>query len=277
MRKTRTIKAPALPASLMKELAALVRSSAKSHVAIPKGYRPSVDNTRVPHPTLPQKGPLTKAQQWRSLLWMIDTAQAHGDEALRGLTIALARMIQAEAFAVLFLDARPHRSPDGSQDDLLWDKNLPITQNGRSLASLLVNRRKREYFELCASAVIANFWEPWRLVRAFQNLGPTCAWGAWCQSLNHHAVVWHPWPLIWIDNGNHSTTAAILKGGGKIQCEASFDAEPLLRVVTTNGRHWFGENGRKLSPVYSLPMAGILEIGRRLIQSKERPRSRKPP
>jgi hypothetical protein len=76
--------------------------------------------------------------------------------------------------------------------------------------------------------------------------------------------------LLWIDNGNHSATAAMLKDGGAIRCEASFDATPLLRVVSTNGRLWFGENQRVLGLVRSLPMADIVEVGRRLVRLSDR-------
>lgn len=266
-------KEPRLPASLIAELVASAEGDgkSKSFLALPKVHRRSrVANTRVPAPKLPARGALTRAQQWRSLLWMIDTAQAHGAKALRGLSIALARMVQADAFNVLFLDARPHRSPDGSIDDLLWDRNQPITAAGERLVDLLALRGRRRRLELASTATIANVWERWRLARALQCLGPACAWGAWRQDTNHHAVAWYPWPMLWIDNGNHSATAALLKGGGVIRCEASFDATPLLRVVTTDGRRWFGENRRVLGPVHSLAMAGIVEVGRRLVQLSDR-------
>lgn len=263
----------ALPDSLTAELIASAKREGKSFVARPKVLRRSaIAETRIPEPKLPARGLLRKTQQWRSLRWMVDTAQAHGVDALRGLSIALARMIQADAFGVLFLYARPHRSPNGSVDDLLWDRNQPITETGQRLADLLTPRTSRDRLELDATAAITNIWERWRLARALQHLGPFCTWGAWRQDENHHAVVWYPWPLVWIDNGNHSTTAAILKGGGAIRCEASFDATPLLRIVTTDGRRWFGENRRVLGRVRSLPMAGIVEIGRRLVQLKDRRR-----
>lgn len=266
-------KEPKPVASLIAELVASAGGDgkSKSFVALPKTHRRSrVADTRVPEPKLPARGALTRARQWRSMLWMIDTAQAHGIRALRGLTVALARMIQAQAFNVLFLDARPHRSPDGCVDDLLWDRNQPITDAGERLTDLLMLRKRGGRLELQTTAAIANVWERWRLARALQCLGPGCAWGAWRQDKNHHAVVWHPWPLLWIDNGNHSATAAMLKGGGMIRCEASFDATPLLRVVSTDGRRWFGENRRMLGRVHCLPMGGIVEIGRRLVQLSDR-------
>ena len=97
---------------------------------------------------------------------------------------------------------------DGTIDDLLWDRRRPITRTGQCLQDLLKPRRVRDRVDLGAAAVISNIWEPWRLARAFQHLRLSGTWDVWKQETNHHAIAWHPWPLIWIDNGNHSATAA---------------------------------------------------------------------
>lgn len=220
---------------------------------------------RVPPPELRRQGKLSQKDQWRSLLWMIDTAQVHGPNALRTLSVALARIIQVDAFKSLFFDARPHHSSDGSVDDLLWGEETAITKDGRRLGDLLIRRRGRDEINLGRAVVIAKIWEPWRLARAFQCLGRGSTWGPWKQNHNHRAFSWHPWPLVWVYNGNHSSTAANLKGGGILRCEASYDAAPLLALVRTDGVRWFGENGMVLGSVHSLPMAGIMEIGRRLL------------
>lgn len=240
----------------------------KSSVVLSKRQRKDkVSATHIKRPTLPARKTLTPAQQWRAHLWMIDTAHAQGEQALRGLAIALARMIQADAFGVLFFDTRPGVTSRGNVDDLLWDRTCPVTNDGRSLHELLKPRRERRQYDLGTTALIANVWEPWRMARALECLGPEGEWGEWRQDRhNHFATVWHPWPLVWVCNGNHSATAAALKGGGSLQCEEAFDATPLLDVVSTNGRQWFGEDGRVLGRVHSMPMAGIIEIGRRLVQ-----------
>lgn len=219
-------------------------------------------------PDLPKKGRLRREHRWQSLLWMINTAESHGRSGLIGLTVALTRMIQADAFATLFYDARPHRSPLGRIDSLLWGRDKLVVENSRR-DDLLTSLSDARTFELSTTAVIAAFWEPWRLARAMQNVGRDDAWGSWQQDSNHYAVAWDPWPLVWISNGNHSATAALLKGGGAITCEEHLDASPLLRVVRTDGHRWYGEFDRDLGPVRSLPMAGIIEIGRRLVHPFE--------
>jgi hypothetical protein len=258
---------PAVLKELMTDVAA--NGAGKSSLVLPKRQRKDkVSATHVTRPKLPPKRTLTRAQQWEAHLWMIDTAQARGHRALRGLAVALARMIQADAFGVLFFDTRPGVTSRGNVDDLLWDRTCPVTKDGRTLRELLRPRRDNHQYDLATTALITNVWEPWRMARALECLGPDGEWGQWRQDPhNHFATVWHPWPLVWVSNGNHSTTAAALKGGGAIVCEESFDATPLLRVISTDGKHWFGEDGRVIGRVHSLPMAGIVEIGRRLALS----------
>lgn len=172
-------------------------------------------------------------------------------------------------FGVLVFDTREGISARTTVDDLLWDRSLAITHKGERIEDLLAATSNSQRFDLGTVALITRAWAPWRMARALQNLGPGCRWAKWKQDrLNHVAAVWHPWPLLWVSNGNHSATAAALKGGGRIKCEEAFDATPLLRVVTTNGRQWFGQGGQVLGRVRSMPMAGIFEIGRRLIRLK---------
>lgn len=218
-------------------------------------------------PDLPPSGNLDRSQQWQSLIWMIATAGSHGESALRGLTIALTRLIQAEAFSALFYDARPHRNPLGDFDELLWDRDKQVVGKKRR-DQLLVGTKDAGPIDLASTAVIAAIWEPWRLMRALGNLGPEDPWGPWQQSANHSAVYWAPWPLVWVYNGNHSSTAAMIKSGGSLVCDAHYDATPLISAIHTDGVRWYGEADRDLGPVNSLPMAGIIEIGRSLIQGQ---------
>jgi hypothetical protein len=268
----KSVKKPLLPKDILDDLVGGRPQEGPSFLARLKMPDRKRSPMRVERPVLPKYRRLTVLEQWTSLRWIIDTAETHGTHALRGLTVALSRMIQAQAFETLLMDARPFREPLGNVEQLLWDESQPVAKDGRRLADLMSRRRVRDRINLTATAVIAKIWEPWRLARALQNLGPGLGWGPWRQDNNHHAVAWHPWPLVWVYNGNHSVATATLRGGGELKCEASFDASPLLRLVTTDGESWFGEDRRVLGPVRSLPMAGIVEIGRRLTRSKAQSR-----
>jgi hypothetical protein len=108
-------------------------------------------------------------------------------------------------------------------------------------------------------------WERWRLFKSLHNLGEGREWGAWRQDLNHFGVAWKPWPMVWVSNGNHSTMAALVRGGGKFKCYEAYDFKPVLAAVKTDGRNWLRQDtGAVLEPVRPMPMADIFEIGQRL-------------
>lgn len=221
---------------------------------------------RLPYPELPRQRRLTAAQRWQSLLWSIDTAQAHGNHALRGLTVALSRIIHGQALDALLLDARESRKPELDPSDLLWDEHLPLTATGQTMRDLIARSARSLSVDLNDAAVFPSPWERWRLHEALHNLGPSRAWGSWRQDSNHFGIAWKPWPLVWVSNGNHSTMAALVRGGGRFKCHEAFDFTPVLSAVQTDGFRWYRvDNGEELGPARSMPMAGIFVIGQRLI------------
>lgn len=220
---------------------------------------------RIKRPELPPKGRLSKSNQWKSLMWMVDTATEHGRESLTGLAIALSRIIQAKVFEALFLNARFSAVGDTDIADLLWNPSLKIMDNSYSLNELLRPSKKPITINIGNHAVFPSPWEPWRLGRAMQTIGPQGS--KWRQDSNHHAIAWLPWPLIWVNNGNHSTTAGMLRGGGKLRCHTAYDASELLKCVRTDGAQWFStDNNKPFAKVQSVPMAAIFVIGQRLIE-----------
>lgn len=222
------------------------------------------------HFTLPKisKGKLTVEKQWASLTWNIDTAEAHGSRALIGLTLALTRIIQADMLNKLLFDVRIGSAEHFSVDDLLWSVDLPIRDDGATIKSMLRKRRNISFIELSHSAVLPQPWKQWRLARSLQKLGKGAEWGEWKQSSNIHAVAWTPWPIVWVDNGNHSTMAAILTHGGQLKASETFDAKELLLSVYTDGINWLRvDNNQAIATVESIAMAAIFEIGRRLIKA----------
>ncbi|MCV2355413.1 hypothetical protein LNV09_14760 [Paucibacter sp. B2R-40] len=200
------------------------------------------------------------------MLWSIDSAQANGKHALRGLAVALSQIIRARALETLLMDAREFHKPSLDAEDLLWDDSLPLNAEGDTRASLMRKASRTLSVELNDAIVFPAPWERWRLFKAFQNMGEKREWGAWRQDSNHFGIAWKPWPIVWVSNGNHSTMAALIRGGGKFKCHEAYDFSPVLQAVRTDGVNWIRiDTEEVLSPVRSLPMAGIFEIGRRLM------------
>lgn len=163
------------------------------------------------------------------------------------------------------MDAREFHKPAWDADDLLWDESLPLNAAGDTRASMTKKAARTLSVELNDAIIFPAPWERWRLFRALQNIGDKRPWGPWRQDRNHFGIAWKPWPIVWVSNGNHSTMAALLRGGGKFKCKAAYDFTPVLKAVRTDGVNWIRlDTGAVLGPVRSLPMAGIFEIGRRL-------------
>lgn len=234
--------------------------------ALPK-TRSKVKSTRIPLPTL-QSGKLSAQDQWKSLIWNIDTAEAHGKRALNGLTLALTRIIQADILQSLLFDVRVPNQAKDTPSDLLWGEHIPIRADGSKMMDLLRRRRRFPARELEHTAIIPRPWEPWRLSRCLEHLGPGGEWNEWRQTKNLCAIGWTPWPLVWVSNGNHSTMAAMLTHGGRFTVSECLDARELLLNVYSDGKSWLRtDDDGLIAPVNSLPMAGIFEIGRRLVKA----------
>jgi len=226
------------------------------------------DVTQITRPTLPSSGKLSNKEHWASLMWSINTAEAHGKNALEGLVLALTKIIQAECLGSLLLDGRMGKTGNYSISDLLWDVNLPIRNDGANMMSLLSACSAPPSISLAYGAVIPQAWEPRRMLRALENLGTGGKFGTWKNTPNLNAIAWMPWPLVWVDNGNHSTMAGILTYDGQLDPTKTFDARELLISVYTDGVNWLRvDNDAVIAEVNSLPMAGIFEIGRRLIKT----------
>lgn len=222
---------------------------------------------RVPYPNLPQSGTLTQCEQWASILWSIDSAQANGKHALRGLAIALSQVIRAQAIETLVMNARELHKPAWDADDLLWDDSLPLNTAGDTRASLTKKISRTLSVDLNDAVVFPSPWERWRLFKALQGLGQKREWGQWRQDSNHFGIAWKPWPIVWVTNGNHSTMAALIRGGGMFKCYETYDFSAVLEAVKPDGLNWIrSDNGEVLEPILSLPMAGIFEIGQRLLR-----------
>lgn len=223
---------------------------------------------RVPYPDLPTRGRLRVAHRWQSLLWSIDTAAQHGREGLRGLTIALSRVIQGECLDVLLFDAREHTKYSFDPKSPLWDQRLPLNEAGQTLDDLMVRKKEAVTVMLEDAAVFPHPWERWRLHKALGNMGKGRPWKAFRQSNNHLGIGWLPWPIVSVWKGNHSMLAGQLRGGGELTCEETYDLSPVLRAVRTDGSQWYRvDDSSSLGPVESLAMAGIFVIGQRLFDA----------
>lgn len=219
-----------------------------------------------PYPDLSTLRVNSRQHQWESLKWSIHQASEHGVDGLTGLTVALSRIIVADGLRGLLMDAREHQGCGVSVESLLWPAATVIMGESTTMRNLLHPMDEALVVDTRCTAVIPAPWERRRTIRALANLGEKRSWGAWRQDKrNHHGVAWSPWPLLWVDNGNHSTLASLVMGGGKFTCSEHLDASALLNAVTTDGVNWIRtDTNQTVGLVKSLPMAAIFLIGQQL-------------
>jgi len=220
----------------------------------------------IPFPDLTMFRAGSRAHQWESLKWSIAQASAHGVNGLTGLAVALSRVIVADSLKCLVMDAREHQGCKASRESLLWPRDTIISGQSTSMRDLLHAKTEPLIVDTGCTAVIPAPWERRRTIKAMANLGAARPWGSWRQNKrNHHGVAWSPWPLVWVDNGNHSTLASLFVGGGRFRCSEHLDAHDLLDAVTTDGMNWIRtDTQRAFARVESLPMAAIFMLGKEL-------------
>jgi hypothetical protein len=221
---------------------------------------------RTPYPRLPSAVRAPVARKWKSLLWSIECAGEYGEEGLRGLAVALSKLLVAEALQQLMLEAKQHSKCGLEAGSLLWDKEIALDTQGATLETLMIRKKRRIEVDMNDAIVLAATWERWRFFRAIANIGEESPWGLWKHDKrNHLGEAWLPWPIVWVMNGNHSVMAATVKGGGVLKCEETYDLSPVLDAVKTDGRRWYrADTGKAFAEVRSLPMAGIFVVGQRL-------------
>lgn len=225
---------------------------------------------QVPYPRLPSATQAPVARKWKSLLWSVECAEQHGEDGLRGLAIALSKMLVADALQALVLEAKEHSACGLDTDALLWDRNVILNVNGDTLTTLMLPKKRRVKVDMNDAIVLPATWERWRFFGALAKIGEGRPWGAWKHDKsNHFAQAWLPWPIVWVKNGNHSAMAGLVRGGGVLTCEEAFDFSPVFGAVTTDGRRWYRADTQKsFANVRSLPMAGIFVVGQRLAALK---------
>jgi hypothetical protein len=175
-------------------------------------------------------------------------------------------MLVAEALQAIVLEAKQYSSCGLKAEALLWDSGLPLNEAGDCLESLMRPIKKGLKVDMNDAVVLPATWERWRFFGALAKIGKGRPWGPWKHDKrNHFAQAWLPWPIVWVTNGNHSAMAGLVRGGGVLKCEETFDLSAVLNAVTTDGKRWYRADTRKaFAEVRSLPMAGIFVIGQRL-------------
>jgi len=208
-------------------------------------------------------GKVEQARQFHAIIEAADRIAKTDPSALHGLIRLLGRSVQAHSLMNWSRVERHDCDPDAT----LFSSRFPITGDGKCFDDLKDKLAIHERISLTTDIILPWPWEPQRLTKSLVNLSPGGRWGKWKQDhLNHHIELWLPWRIAWVHGGNHSITAGVVYGTGKLKPELVYDISDVYKHVRCDGLTFRRVHDNKVvAPVSDLEMAAIFEIGRLLV------------
>lgn len=207
--------------------------------------------------------PIEEDDAFANLMSMAKKIAEHNPAGLSEFVRALLRPVQAEHL-IAVAERGDHKAPD-CLNKLEFFFELPLV--AESLEFYL--RDKPEiWVDLSKDIVLPTPWKRDGYANALANIGAGRVMGAWAQdTLNHSVSVWLPWRIAFVTGGNHSITAGILAGEGRLLANEVFDLSPIFARVVCDGRT-YRETGtqRVIGEVLCPRRAAVFEIGRMMIK-----------
>lgn len=136
----------------------------------------------------------------------------------------------------------------------IWDLIEPIqdVQDGKEIR---LNR----------DLVLPWPWHSLRFEDALIEIGKYNKRGAWRQDLNHDIYMLQPVGVCFVDSGNHSIAAGIVKGEGSITDYRIIDMTVLYSLMYCDGINYYRTaDNSVIQEVENVEFAVIFEIGRKL-------------
>ena len=88
---------------------------------------------------------------------------------------------------------------------------------GTSFQDVMRELKTGYVISLNRDLVLPWSWKKSRLITCIAMIGQGRRWGQWRQDYNnHHVELWLPMGIAWVYGGNHSISAGIIQGKGKI-------------------------------------------------------------
>jgi len=179
----------------------------------------------------------------------------------------LAKETQYKYIGYMLFEPEKGRNNYVQYSTLFFDSAEPITQDGKHIHDIVVKLNARRTIDLSKDLVFPWPWNMDRLVKCIANIGEDRWGGNWRQDNNHRIFIWLPIGVAWVSGGNHSITAGILKGEGKITTDMVYDVSPLYKHVYCDGLYYRRlYDGSVISKVSKPEFAAIFEIGRIMVE-----------
>ncbi|ODP27438.1 hypothetical protein PTI45_03148 [Paenibacillus nuruki] len=141
-------------------------------------------------------------------------------------------------------------------DQTIWD----IIQPTRNI------RNSEKKVKLNRDLVLPWPWHPLRFKNALIEIGEHNPSGEWEQDSNNHNIsVVQPMGVCFVNGGNHSIMAGVVKGEGMITDYEIIDMTPLYALMYSDGVNYYRKDDNSIiQEVENVEFAAIFEIGRKL-------------
>lgn len=117
--------------------------------------------------------------------------------------------------------------------------------------------------DLAKDLTLPTMWNRQSVASAFGAIGAGLKCGDWRQDPNHSVTLWLPWRIAFVNNGNHSIAAGVIRSEGRLKPSTVVNLEPQLREIRCDGRNFIRvAGGAAVAPVHDPRLAAVWEIGR---------------
>lgn len=117
--------------------------------------------------------------------------------------------------------------------------------------------------DLAKDVTLPTMWNRQSVASAFGAIGAGLKCGSWRQDPNHSVALWLPWRIAFVNNGNHSIAAGVIRAEGRLKPSSVFNLERQLREIRCDGRNFVRvADGAVVAPVRDARRAAVWEIGR---------------
>jgi len=214
------------------------------------------------------KGTAGQQNEFESILQIARILAEQDPKALPQLAKMIGRSSQARTITRV-LRQFEESVEDCNYNSMLFDTRAPLTKDGRHLDDLKRKVPSPRSLLLGVDLVLPWPWSGGRIIKSLRNLRPGGAWGSWRQDINHCVELWLPLGIGWVHGGNHSITAGIVQGKGRIKPEITYDVSQVYKHVICDGLHFKRSYDHSIiGPVTDLEIAAVFEIGRLISRNR---------
>jgi hypothetical protein len=198
---------------------------------------------------------------------LYDKVLDYSEHPIKDVMRILGRNVQSKYMSNLLMKA-DNRLEDIDTHLVFFSEFDVINSNGKTFKDVMIEKDNNIKINLCKDIIFPWPWSRERFVDCIASIGKGRFNGEWQQdNSNHYVVLWLPIGIAWVHGGNHSISTGIIQGVGSLVPKEVYDISEVYKYVYCDGLHYRRkENDSIICAVKNVEIAGIFEIGRKMIE-----------